>query len=83
MESTLMPSNPHDSMMRVIRSGVKLRSVRNEKTKVNQNAALSDNAHASLLKAVASISLSTQDSDSDDDHTTKHFTYTNTISPID
>ena len=64
-----MPSNPHDSMMRVIRSGVKLRSVRNEKTKVNQNAALSDNAHASLLKAVASISLSTQDSDSDDDHT--------------
>ena len=69
MESTLMPSNPHDSMMRVIRSGVKLRSVRNEKTKVNQNAALSDNAHASLLKAVASISLSTQDSDSDDDHT--------------
>ena len=69
MESTLIPSNPHDSMMKIIRSGVKLRTVTNAKTKINPNSSLSDNAHASLLKAVANISLSTQDSDSDDDHT--------------
>ena len=68
MESTLLPSNPHESMMQIIRSGVKLRSAKNEKKKIIPNSALSDNAHASLLKAVASISLSTQDSDSDDDH---------------
>ena len=66
LESTLIPSNPHDSMMKIIRSGVKLRPAKLDKlNKLNPNASLSDDAHASLLKAVASISLSTQDSDSD------------------
>ena len=66
LESTLIPTNPHESMMKIIRSGVKLRPSRlNNLTKLNSNASLGDGAHASLLKAVASISLSTQDSDSD------------------
>ena len=67
LESTLTPpTNPHESMMQVIRSGVKLRPAKsNRLSKIKQNASLSDGAHASLLKAVASISLSTQDSGSD------------------
>ena len=56
--------NPHETMMKMIRSGIRLKPTQHDKLD-SPSTTLTSDAHASLLKVVATIGLSTQDSDSD------------------